>query len=213
LSFLTERLNKGTFQKSLGFDTGIAPDFINTGTAKFLSGTVIFSGNYKQTTGTTTINGGGIQTSKALDIEAGLLEGVGAITGDVSNVGGTVHPGLGNAPGTLNIFGNFTQGAGGTLVIDFGASGTAYGVLDVQTDPIQGRGGTATLGGTLTVNRNGFQSDHGSFTFITWNAVVGDFASTNLGRDTWTLPNGVSYAFWRDRTQTNSYTVFIAPIV
>jgi hypothetical protein len=194
--------NKGTFKKSLGAGTTtIAPAFTNTATVQFLSGTVHFTNADTQTAGTTTLNGGNFSADSGFDMSGGTLEGVGSITANVNVTGGTVHPGLGSAAGNLNIVGNYTQGANGTLVIDFN-SGGGNGTLVVQKNSQTGTGGTATLGGTLTENRNGYTPTAGSFVFMVWVSPSGDFASDNLGTDSSTVSN-VTYHFTKTKNATN----------
>ncbi len=74
--------------------------------------------------------------------EEGLLHGVGTITGNVTNAG-MFSPG--SSPGVVNIMGDFTQDATGTLVIELAGllAGDDYDQLVI--------GGNATLGGTLDV--------------------------------------------------------------
>jgi hypothetical protein len=192
--------NYGTFKKSAGTQTtGIAvQSFGNSGQMQFLSGTVSFTtANFWQggAGSRTTLNGGNISTQAGFLLIGGLLEAVAAshITGNVYNVGGTVHPGLGNSPGNLVIFGNYAQGSGGTLVIDFNTSG-GYGVLSVQAGG-QG-GGTATIDGTLTLNRNTYAptAQAGVFTFLYPLTTVGTFATVNGLSDTWVV-NGHTYGW------------------
>jgi hypothetical protein len=81
--------------------------------------------------------------------------------GNLSNVGGTVHPGDG--PGILSVTGNFTQSSSGTLDIQIGGpdAGTGFSQLNIT--------GTAALGGTLDVSLlGGFTPSNGeTFTILT----------------------------------------------
>jgi PKD domain len=115
------------------------------------------------------INGG-----KAVEIDAGAQAFVsGAVTGDVSNAG-TLN--LGD-PGLLNVTGNYTQLATGTLALALGGTtaGTQFDQLNVA--------GTTTLDGTLTASSlNGFVAPPGStYQVLTFATRNGDFAAKNLG--------------------------------
>jgi hypothetical protein len=87
---------------------------------------------------------------------------------------------------TLQVNGNFTQGATGSLQIDVGGTSTgSFGQLNVS-----GFGVQATLGGNLTVNLvNGFTPNPGNsfqiLTFPSRGTPPTDFASENL-------PDGLS---------------------
>jgi hypothetical protein len=80
----------------------------------------------------------------------GTLSGTGTVAGPLTNSGGTVAPG--DAPGPLTVAGNYAQEAGGTLGI--GIAGTTPGT---EFDQLL-VGGSATLGGTLSL------ADEGGFT-------------------------------------------------
>lgn len=100
------------------------------------------------------------------------LGGTGTISGHLVN-NGTVSPGY--SPGRIDVTGNYTQGATGTLVIQL-ASATAFDLLAVT--------GTASLAGGLQVDALGGYSPIGqSFTFLTAaGGITGTFAtySTNI---------------------------------
>jgi outer membrane autotransporter protein len=112
-----------------------------------------------------TINGQ--LTSPQVNVNgSSLLTGAGRIVGNVVN-SGTVAPG--NSPGTLTITGNYTQTAGGNLLMEI-ASQTAFDRLVV--------GGTANLGGTLQVLATGFQFAYGQqFQVLQAGSITGQFAS------------------------------------
>jgi hypothetical protein len=116
--------------------------------------------------------GGGADT---YTLAEGTLTGTGTILGDLVNTGGVVNPGA--SPGTLTVGGDFTQGGGGTLLLE--AASTAPGgfdVLDVD--------GSAALGGTLrVVLQDGYTPQLGAFfDFLTTGAgVAGGFASISDG--------------------------------
>jgi len=141
-------------------------NFSNSGTAQVTNGATLTvnSGN-DATSGTVNVQKGGTANFNGLTQTAGLtqvdgvlnltnnsaltlsgaksggaLTGSGQIVGNVANTNGTVNPG--DSVGTLGITGNFTQGSGGTLDIEFNNS--VHDLLNVS--------GLATTGGTLDVN-------------------------------------------------------------
>ena len=100
----------------------------------------------------------------------------------MTNSGGHVAPGevdpfFQSPIGQIQISGNYTQGAGGSLDIDLGGSatpGTSYDQLVVT--------GAASLAGTLNVDLvNGFApSMSDTFQVLTFASRTGDFATKNL---------------------------------
>jgi hypothetical protein len=80
-------------------------------------------------------------------LTGGTLDGTGTVAGALTNSGGTLAPG--DAPGKLTIAGNYTQEPGGTFAIDIAgpAPGSEFDQLLV--------GGSATLGGALSVTDEG----------------------------------------------------------
>jgi autotransporter-associated beta strand protein len=85
-----------------------------------------------------------------------FLGGIGTINSNLIN-NGTVSPG--DAPGTINVSGNYIQGPNGTLVIQF-ASAASYDKLVVT--------GTAALAGTMQLSLlNGFVPTGLSFPVLT----------------------------------------------
>ena len=126
--------------------------------------------------------GGEIDTSNLVivgpvSLNAGVLNGSGLIIGDLTNNGGYITPG--HSPGSLAVLGNFSQGSGGTIVLE------AAGAESGQFDRLQ-IAGAATLGGRLDLrtingyvplpndplNPLGFKSVSGSFSSISSNAQV-----------------------------------------
>ena len=107
----------------------------------FAGAVVTGGGTYTQTAGTTRVDGS--MTQGAVNINGGVLQGVGTITAPVTNNGGILAPG--NSPGTLTIVGNYTQTALGTFQAEIGGltAGTQHELLAIF--------GTATLAGTLNV--------------------------------------------------------------
>jgi autotransporter-associated beta strand protein len=130
-----------------------------------------------------------------------LLGGNGTINGDLLN-NGIVSPGF--SPGTIIVAGNYTQGAGGTLVIQF-ASAASFDKLLVT--------GSATLAGTLQVDLLGGYNPAGqSFQILTaGGGVVGTFTtvtgSAALTANIAYNPNDVTVSF----TQTSFVTFALTP--
>ena len=126
---------------------------------------------------TVAMNGGDFSfTGSGLLLQGNsLLFGAGTITGDVTNDGGSVSPGAGST-GTINIVGDYTQTANGTLSIEIGgASAGQFDKLAVS--------GFTTLGGTLNATTiNSFTPASGAtFTFLTSTPLAGTFATVNGG--------------------------------
>jgi fibronectin-binding autotransporter adhesin len=149
-----------TIENGRSLTSGTASDFTNAGsltigeTSNNVADafTVGGSHNFVQTGGTTFLaNSAATLTAPSITINGGLVEGFGTLIGNVTNAGGTVLPG--DAPGTLNISGNYIQGAGGALTIniDGPTAGNGLSQLDVS--------GSASLAGTLNISVNpGFLS-------------------------------------------------------
>jgi hypothetical protein len=114
--------------------------------------TFTVTGTYTQSGGSTTfVKGGALAASNlTVTLAGGTLQGTGTITGNVSNSGATVSPGVNSNPkaaGTLSIFGRYSQLAGGTLALKVGGTsgpGTNYDELLVS--------GIASLNGTITAS-------------------------------------------------------------
>ena len=165
--------NAGTLTKSGGSGTAtIEPAFNNTGTVEVQSGVLAFTGLFVQTAGSTRLNGGDISASNGLNIQGGLLQGHGTVTGDVSN-GGQVSPGF--SPAILHIVGDYTQTSGGYLNIEIGGyiAGTDFDQLTVS--------GNANLNGALNVSLiNNFDPQIGDSFPVLVGSSTGAFSSTNL---------------------------------
>jgi fibronectin-binding autotransporter adhesin len=145
----------------------------NAGTVTVASGSTLdATGNtYTQTGGTTTMDG--LIKATVAEINAGTFEGTGTVSGDLSNVGGTVRPG--DAPGTMTVTGNYSQGADGTF--EAGIDGTnASQISKLVVD------GTASLSGTLDVDLlDGFQVANGDiFNIMSFASSTGDFTNFEL---------------------------------
>jgi hypothetical protein len=122
----------------------------------------------------------GVGGSAAFNWQGGTLHvgtfGTPSIHLDMANTGtGTLAPAnsAGTAPGTTQIFGNYTQQSSATMQIDLGGAqpGTGYDQVTISN--------TANLGGTLAVHLiNGFQPTLNEiFTPLSFGAHVGNFSS------------------------------------
>ena len=129
-------------------------------------------GNFSNNNNSSAILNGTITVAGNM-VQNGLLKGNGTIivpNGFTNN--GILMPGLG--AGILNITGNFSNVATGTLAIELanaGVAGTDYDQLAI--------GGTANLAGTLNISLiNGFTAVAGqTFTILTANVVAGTFTN------------------------------------
>jgi uncharacterized repeat protein (TIGR01451 family) len=171
-SFITN--NSGaTFEKSAGSGTtDVDPIFTNNGTVLALSGTMNFTNGYTQNSGETTLGPGGISVTSALQLSGGVLDGAGTLTGDLQN-DANVSPGGSSNAGTIDVTGNYTQGAGGTLTIEL-AGASSFDQLAV--------GGSTTLAGTLDASLiNSYVPSNGAtFPVTTFASRTGDFTVKNL---------------------------------
>jgi hypothetical protein len=114
----------GGFLQNIGSASVHVP-VVNTGEILVNNGSLTID-LLKQTAGSTQLAPSGkLTVSFGLDLEGGILEGDGSITGNVKNVAGTVAPGGLADPytegpeelGTLTINGNYLQKSGGNLNI------------------------------------------------------------------------------------------------
>jgi hypothetical protein len=123
-----------------------------------------------QTGGQTDLNS--IEIVGPVAINGGVLSGSGLIQGDLTINGGFLSPG--HSPGLIAVTGNYTQGSGGTLIIE-AAGGEAN-----QSDQLQ-IGGSATLGGRLDVRTiNGYVPlPNDPFVPIGYSSVSGAFSSVS----------------------------------
>jgi uncharacterized repeat protein (TIGR01451 family) len=170
-----DNLAGATLRKSAGAGaTGFGNfNFSNAGTLDIRTGSFSFTNGYAQTAGTTTLNGGNLSAGNTITLQGGTLAGAGTVTANVNNNGGTVAPGF--SPGCINISGNYTQGAGGSLNIEVGGATpcTQFDRLAVT--------GAATLDGALSATLiNGFVPTAGqSFQVMTFASRAGTFATVN----------------------------------
>jgi hypothetical protein len=208
-------INDGTIQKTNGSPTSQTSfDGVidNSALIQVSAGNLVVSGGIDQDAGTTRLNGGNLNVGAgALELLGGTLNGVGTITGNVNNGdptgqqqgAGTVLPGLNNGPGTLNITGNFAQTNAGTLYINVNSNGT--GVLNIT--------GTASLGGTLYVNRDtNYRPNRGtSLTFLTYTGGRNGTDFFNVAYSNprvWTDAQGNNDQF-TNRVGDNAYTLVV----
>lgn len=165
--------NLGTFRKTGG--TGqtrvTALPFSNQGLVEARVGTLRFDTGYTQTSGTTWLAGGGVSAATPLDIQGGSVTGSGDLAASLKN-GGLFSPG--QSIGQVNILGDYTQTATGTLRIELaGRDPGQYDQVAVS--------GVASLAGMIEVAlTNGFKPVAGdTFPVLTCASRSGTFASTN----------------------------------
>ena len=135
----------------------------------------------KTLAGTMNLNGTVNTGGGSVVVAAGVAGGTGTVSGDLTNTGGTVSPGL--SPGTLNVTGVYNQASGSLLIeIDGLTPDTQHDVLNVTGDLI-------ISGGSLDVVL-GFAPTFGN-TFDILN-----FATADLSGMTLNLPNLGSGLTW-----------------
>jgi hypothetical protein len=169
-------VNTGTLRAANGATLGLKDGtFANSGLVDVQGGSRLeITGEFTQTSGTTSLNGGTITSTSPLNILGGSIRGTGDILADVLNEGGIVSPGF--SPGTLTIYGDYTQGASGILQMELGGlvRGHEYDALVVT--------GNMTLAGTLDVMLyGGFNPSAGnSFDILDWAHLIGIFDVVDL---------------------------------
>jgi hypothetical protein len=165
--------NAGIVRKKIAGATWIVQvPATSSGTIEVEAGTLRFDSSFIQSQGALSLRGGDISTNTPLLIQGGTVDGAGTITGSLNNAAGTVSP---TNTATINVTGNYLQGAAGRLVTELGGTNPgSFDVLDVA--------GSVTLAGTLEVSTvNGFLlSDNQSFPVLRYASRTGDF-DTNLG--------------------------------
>ncbi|MFO0856195.1 MAG: hypothetical protein U0640_02420 [Phycisphaerales bacterium] len=120
-------------------------------------------------------------------LQGGTLGGTGRVDSNVINSGGTLNPGA--SPGTLIIEGNYTQQAGGTMLVEI--NGAQPGEFDRVTVT-----GTAQLSGSLAVAHNFTPAIGQVFDILTATSRTGTFSTVNaLGYDVLYLPDRVRLVF------------------
>jgi hypothetical protein len=113
-------------------------------------------------------------SSRRIILQSGTISGRINLVGDVLNSGGFISPG--NPTGRITVKGNYTQEAGGTLLLDVGGTQTS----PLEFDQLQ-ISGAANFGGRLIVKTiNGFTPPSGSsFAPLSYGAVNGSFESVS----------------------------------
>ena len=166
-------VRKSTDVNTQTFGAGVL--FTNAGVIDLPMGTIAFDGGFVQTGGSTVLRGGAITTATGLTFNGGALNGVGMITGNVSNVGAIVQPGGVGATGILTVSGAYSQASGGTLTTEIGGAtaGTRYDQLKVT--------GAVSLAGTVNAPViNGFTPPPSStFSVLTYGSRSGSFTTVN----------------------------------
>ncbi|AFY39930.1 RHS repeat-associated core domain protein [[Leptolyngbya] sp. PCC 7376] len=165
--------NAGTLRKSAGNGTAtIEAQVNNIGGVDVQSGTLSLLGGFTQSAGITRLAGGSLSASSPLDIQGGSLEGFGLLNASISS-SGEINPGVGI--GTLNLVGNYTQSATGTINFEIGGREvTAVDRLNID--------GNANFDGTLNISFiDGFNPLLGeTFTVATFDSFTGDFANITV---------------------------------
>jgi outer membrane autotransporter protein len=166
--------------------------------------TVTLNGQGLDNHGSLLVNGTLIGGGPLLNDTTGFLGGTGTLQGAFTNMG-TVNPG--NAVGTLNVEGSYTQAASGILQVEI-ASATSYDQLRVT--------GNASLNGTLTPTLlNGYHPQAGQ---VFWGVIstTGDISGifSTLSNFTPTLVAQPLYAADRvdllaQRDYTNPFLAFL----
>jgi hypothetical protein len=164
--------NLGLLQATNGATLNILnPAFNNQGTLQVDASSTTNAAGYTQTAGTTLVNGT-LSSNSTLNIQGGVIGGIGTVTADVNN-GGTIVPGDGATTGIFNIAGNDTQGD--TSAVDIRIAGSMVGTQFDQFNV----SGAINLNGTLAITAlNGFRPATGD-TLIVMNfgSSSGAFAS------------------------------------
>ncbi len=153
---------------NIGSGTGFTGDlFVGTGGYVYIPAISLNAGSVA-------VGPGGLLVVDEIKVHGGVLSayGGGIVDGTVTNIGGTVSPGL--SPGTFTINGDYIQEAEGTLVIEVGGyqQENDYDVLEVIT-------GDVTLDGIVQIDFvNRFAPKKGDvFEFLkTDGTVIGSFS-------------------------------------
>lgn len=182
--------NAGVLRKShADAQSSFTADINNTGTVELQVGVAHFQQmDYIQTAGQTLLNGGNIVSNifGGLQINGGVLGGVGVADCDVRIDGGTMAPGVG--VGGLSVGGDYMQTTAGALEIE--VAGAGPGQFDILTV-----GGEADLGGDIEVRLlDGYVPPVGTmFTVLLADAVASQFDSIGLTGFPATLGIEVTY--------------------
>ena len=170
--------NDGIWRKLTPGTLTVAADLavLNAGELTVMGGTLSLLDGYAQSAGSTQLSAGttlNLGSNSAL-IEGGLVSGSGTLSGDLNLVSGSVEPG--SSPGIFSVSGNYTQGSGGTLIIQVAGitPGTQHDQLSI--------GGSADIDGTLVVADFGHTlvpPEEIVFLTASTGSVTGSFASVN----------------------------------
>ena len=169
-------INNGTIKTQNGGMLHFQGPVTSSGTVDIANGALVATGAYSQTAGNFLLSGGTVQANQPLNIQAGLLNGWGTITGGIIN-SATFRPGLGI--GGLVVNGNISLLTASTLSFQLGGltQGSQYGYLNVN--------GSVGLGGQLMLSFvNGFEnsvSSSDNFTVLTATGVSGRFTNIATG--------------------------------
>jgi len=110
------------------------------------------------------LNGNVVLGSRTAPQMSHQLDGSGTINGDITQTGGSLHPGVSQSSRTLTVNGAYTQGPGGALIVDVYPDGAGLLVLSR----------TATVGGALLIGVNG-DVENRTFKILTAAGVSGRF--------------------------------------
>ncbi len=177
--------------------------FDNQGTLQVDASSTLNVAGYTQTAGTTLVNGT-LSSNSTLNIQGGVIGGVGTVAANVNNGGATV-PGDGASTGIFNIIGNDTQGD--TSAINIRIAGRMVGTQFDQFNI----SGAISLNGTLAITAlDGFRPATGD-TFIVMNfgSSSGAFASIT-GLD---LGSGCSLQPTLNATNLTLQAISTGPVV
>ncbi|MDQ3120599.1 MAG: hypothetical protein M3Q89_13710, partial [Verrucomicrobiota bacterium] len=119
-----------------------------------------------------------------LSLMGGTLGGNGTINGDLFNLGGFVSPG--HSVGVIEVNGNYTQGAQGTLIAEVAGPNSTPSIDQLRVS------GTASLAGTLHVRPIGgfIPQTNNPLVPLTYGAVMGAFDSVSANSQVTLNPTG-----------------------
>jgi hypothetical protein len=185
--------NAGTFKKTMGTSSnggGLGGNIVfnNSGTVIAQAGTLLLGNLFTQSKGSVLLQGGNISLpgTATMTETGGSVLGSGTITGGITNTGGVVSPSLSSptpTTGTLTIngagAGYYTQGAGGTLLLDIAGSGGG------QFDVLSASGPASLAGSAQLCLIKGFKPTVGTtFPIMSYASETGTFSTVNFG---WSL--------------------------